>query len=363
MHILILNWRDIKNPHSGGAEILTHEMAKRWAAWGHSVTMFTSRFSQGKHEEEIDGVHIIRRGTWWTVHIYAFFYYLVYGNSYGVVVDEVHWFPFFSALYARKKTVLLACEVARDLYPLFYPFPLSFFWRAIEKLYFFFYRTVPTLAISKSTKEDLVAEGLDAGHITVLPMGISVPAYLPSVAKEASPTLIYLGRITKQKGVEDALEAFFRVKETIPGTNLWIAGSGDSDYIGCMKENIKRHKFSQSVRWFGLVSDGQKFTLLAKAHLLLFPSVHEGWGLVASEAAFVGTPTIAYNVSGVRDVVVNGKTGILVDGGPQELARAVTEVINDQKLFQQLRAGALAEAKRRSWNNTAKEALRVLRTV
>ncbi len=54
MNILILNWRDIKNPSSGGAEILTHEIAKQWVAWGNSVIQFSSLFAGAKSEEIID---------------------------------------------------------------------------------------------------------------------------------------------------------------------------------------------------------------------------------------------------------------------------------------------------------------------
>ena len=62
MKILILNWRDIKNPKSGGAEILTHEIAKRWVNWGHSVIQFSSEFKGSAKQEIIDGVKIIRGG-------------------------------------------------------------------------------------------------------------------------------------------------------------------------------------------------------------------------------------------------------------------------------------------------------------
>ena len=62
MNILILNWRDIKNPKGGGAEILTHEIAKRWVKKGHDITWFTAEFEGSRLEELIDGVKVIRRG-------------------------------------------------------------------------------------------------------------------------------------------------------------------------------------------------------------------------------------------------------------------------------------------------------------
>src|SRR5579864_435561 len=126
MTILILNWRDIKNPSGGGAEILTQEMAKRWVEQGHTVIQFSSLFKNAKSKEVIDGVQFIRKGTWWSVHIIAFFYYLfVFKKNTDVVIDEVHWFPFFAVLYAPTKTVALVCEVANKLFYRIFPYPVA----------------------------------------------------------------------------------------------------------------------------------------------------------------------------------------------------------------------------------------------
>lgn len=62
MRVLILNWRDIKNPLSGGAEVLTHELAKKMVSKGFEVIQISSEFSNSKKEEEIDGVKIFRMG-------------------------------------------------------------------------------------------------------------------------------------------------------------------------------------------------------------------------------------------------------------------------------------------------------------
>src|SRR3990167_6688151 len=130
MKIAIFNWRDIKNPASGGAEILTHEMAKRWVQKGHQVIQVSSNFKNGKRTETIDEVQFVRRGSWWNVHVFAFFYYIFnLRKSIDIVIDEVHWFPFFSALYARDKTVALTCEVANKLFFRIFPNPLAHIFR------------------------------------------------------------------------------------------------------------------------------------------------------------------------------------------------------------------------------------------
>ena len=109
MNILILNWRDPKNPKSGGAEIVTLEHAKAWIKSGNTVTWFTSKFSGAKNEEKIDGVNIVRRGNFITVYLLAPFFYLSRQSSreggFDLVIDEIHGLPFFTPLYVRKPKI------------------------------------------------------------------------------------------------------------------------------------------------------------------------------------------------------------------------------------------------------------------
>ena len=190
MQILILNWRDIKNTAGGGAEILTHEMAKRWVKSGHQVIQISANYPGGKKQQIVDGVKIIRLGKWWSVHFLTIFYYFKNLRSkVDVIVDEVHWFPFFAGLYARKKTVLLACEVAQKNFYAFFPRSVAFVWAQLEKVYLFFYRGLPTLTISPSTRDELVKKGFKKERVTVLPMGLTVPKGVKSFSKEKKASL------------------------------------------------------------------------------------------------------------------------------------------------------------------------------
>ncbi|HVZ58658.1 MAG TPA: glycosyltransferase family 1 protein, partial [Patescibacteria group bacterium] len=98
MNILILNWRDPKNPKSGGAEIVTMEHAKFWVKNGHSVTWFTSCFAGSSNKENIDGISIVRRGNSFTTYLYAPFFYLLHRQDFDIVIDEIHGIPFFTPL-------------------------------------------------------------------------------------------------------------------------------------------------------------------------------------------------------------------------------------------------------------------------
>ena len=149
MKILILNWRDIKNPSGGGAEILTHELAKGFIKSNHKVIQFSSSFKNSKPQEAIDKVQIIRKGNWWNVHIFAFFYYLKNHKDIDIIIDEVHWFPFFAAVYASKKTIALTCEVANKLFFTLFPYPIALLFRGLEKIYLSLYKDTPTMTISE----------------------------------------------------------------------------------------------------------------------------------------------------------------------------------------------------------------------
>ncbi len=362
MRILVFNWRDIKNPQAGGAELLTHELAKRWKKHGHTVTLFTSGFSGAKADDAIDGVTVIRRGRWWSVHGLAFFYYLLHFRSLvDVVVDEVHWYPFFSVLYARHKTVLLACEVANRLFFQLLPYPLALLGRWLEKIYLFIYRSTPVMAISPSTKRDLVAEGIDAGQITILPMGVTVPKTASRLKKSMHPTILFLGRLHPLKGARDAIDAFALIRKKLPSAKLWIVGEGQSRYKKQLDTQIHSLALASSVTFFGHVSERRKFELLAAGHLLLVPSVHEGWGLVVAEAAHVGTPAVGYRTAGIADVIVDGKTGVLVPpGNIEELALETLKLWEDRARYKRYQTAGKKRALSMNWGNTALVALSVL---
>jgi glycosyltransferase involved in cell wall biosynthesis len=358
MNILILNWRDPKNPTSGGAELLTQELAKRWVEKGHTVNQISSSFRNAKKKEIIDGVHFIRWGQWWNVHLYAFYYYLRYvKNSTDIIIDEVHWFPFFSALYARKKTVLLVCEVANNLFYQIFPYPIAAAWRIIEKLYLIFYKNVPAMAISKSTYNDLIKEGHSPVNLIILPMGLSAPIDIKHYPKEKHPTLITISRLNKQKGIFDLVESFILIKKKIPDAVMWFVGSGTEEIIKKITDRFEKANIANSVTFWGFIQDEKKFELLSRAHILVSASAQEGWGLTVPEAGLTRTPSVVYNTHGFRDIIENKKDGILVNTNPSALATEVIDLLQNSKLYSELQSSAEKKARQYSWDKSAGTAI------
>lgn len=362
MRILILNWRDINNPSSGGAEILTHEIAKRLVALGNHVVQFSSFFEGARHKEIIDNVEIIREGNadirtlFASVHFRAFLFYQKEKGKFDVVIDEVHGIPFFTPWYVKGKKIVLICEVAGDLWVKLFGLFFGLLGRIVEKLYLFLvYRNIQFITISDSTKKDLIENGVDKKNIVVLPMGINVPQNIKYIKKEKEKTLIFVGRLTVAKGIGETLNAMGRIIKRNKLVKLWIIGRGEESYVQKLKRICRRLHIEKNVVFYGFVPEEKKFTLLTRAHLLIHPSFREGFGLTIPEAGYVGTPAVAYNSPGLRDIVKNGKNGILVaENSPKSLASAVMQLLSGKPLYQKLCQGAMEEAHQYNWDKTAR---------
>lgn len=365
MRILILNWRDIKNPSSGGAEVLTHEIAKRLVRLGNKVIQFSGYFNGAAKEEVIDGVKIIREGhsdlrtLFFSVQFRAFLFYKREHEKYDLVIDEIHGMPFFTPLYVREKKIVLICEVASDLWIKFFGLFFGTLGRLVEKFYFLYiYKDIRYMAISKSTRNDLLENGVDKNRITVLPMGINIPKNVRYSRKEKKTTFVFVGRLIPAKGIEDALIAIKKIKEQNKICKFWVIGRGDSGYVKKLRNLCRKLQIENVVTFFGYVNEQEKFSLLSRAHLLIHPSVKEGFGLTIPEAGFVGMPVIAYNSPGLRDIVKNNKNGILLsENSPDAIANAAIRVTENHTFYQNLCAVAKEEAKQYNWENTIQAVL------
>ena len=112
MRVLILNWRDIRSPRAGGAEIVTHEVAKRLAGAGHDVVWLSSAPAGLPAEERIDGVRVLRRGSELTTRLWA--PRVAREARPDVVVEEINTLPYFAPVWFRGRVLLFVHQVARE---------------------------------------------------------------------------------------------------------------------------------------------------------------------------------------------------------------------------------------------------------
>lgn len=369
MNILILSWRGPGHPNAGGAEISTHEFAKSWVKMGHKVTLFTSHHHNAPKVEYKDGVEIIRKGReTFGVHLKAFLWYLLGKHpEYDLVVDQFHGIPFFTPLYVRAKKLAFIHEVAKEVWQFNqYPFPFNLFVASIgfrvEPHIFRLYRNIPFLTISKSTREDLVAWGIPKENITIIYNGVNKPQKVTFKEKEKRVTVTYLGALTKDKGIDKAIDVFHYLKTNYSkNCQFWVIGKGNSEYLKSLRKRIDRLGLNNNVKFWGYVSEYRKFNLLERSHVLVNPSVREGWGLVVIEAAEVGTPTVAFNVPGLKDSILDNKTGVLSkEYNIKSLAECIFNLINDKQKYNKMCQNAILWGNKFSWDKATKESLDLL---
>lgn len=366
MNILILSWRGPKHPNAGGAEIVTFEHAKAWAKAGDKVTLFTSQHTGLDADETIDGVRIIRRGdAQFGVRLQAFLWYLFSPHgTFDLVVDEFHGIPFFTPIYVRAKKLGFIHEVAKEVWFLNFIYPKAILGYIFEPWIFrLIYRNTPFMTVSESTKNDLENWGINKKDIYVIYNGINIPktsrVYTASRHKEEVVT--FLGVLNTDKGIEDAIQAFSYIAAKNSKVKMWIIGKGSKEYIERLKKKLAGLKIAKRVKFWGFVSEKKKYELLAKSHLILNPSIREGWGLVVIEGNAVGTPTVGYRVPGLIDSIQHGETGILVKRGDVlQMANEALRLFNDQKLYKKFSENALRWSKKFRWNLSTKESLRLV---
>ncbi len=370
MNILVFSWRGPGHPLSGGAEQVMHEHMKGWVEAGHTVTLLTSFFANSKDNEILDGVNIIRKGNQYlTVHIAGFFWYLFAKHQkFDVVVDQFHGWPFFTPLYVRVPKLAVIQELTRKVwfrYPL--PYGLNYILGTLgyilEPIFFLFYKNTAFMTGSHSAKEELQTVGIKKDQITIVPHGIIVdlPQKLPK--KEIKPTVLFLGALASDKGIEDALKTFGLINEKL-ACQFWVVGKGEGKYLDHLKKLAKKLGLENNITFFGFVSQKKKFELLARAHVILNPSIREGWGLVNIEANAFGTPVVAYKSPGLVDSVKDGVSGIIVsENSPWQMAAATCELLLKRDKLAKLAHGARNWSKSFSWGNSKKLSLKLIESL
>lgn len=319
MRILFLSWKDTTHPFAGGAEVYTDEVTHAWVQQGHAVTWFSSSVEGQPRDEMRGGVTIVRRGSRLGVYRAAKAWYRAEGHGqFDLVIDEVNTVPFGAARWVKDAPVVaLIFQVCREIWWQEMPFPIAFAGRFfLEKHWLRIYRHRPVLTISQSSKDSFAAYGLS--NVSIVPVGIN-DMIRPDVPKERTPTVVFVGRLASNKRPGDAIEAFALLRESVPDARLWVIGSGPE------LERL-RAKTPPGVIFHGRVDEATKRDLLARAHLLVVTSVREGWGLVVDEAAAMGTPTVAYDVAGLRDSTL-AAGGVLVSPSPSVLGETLARLL------------------------------------
>ncbi len=183
-----------------------------------------------------------------------------------------------------------------------------------------------TVACSRATLEHLcnLAPEIRA-RASVVYNGVPAPDGPPSDPPVDPPRLVCLGRLHEEKGFDVALAAVDRLAPRWPRLEIVLGGEGPAR--ADLEEMAAKGRLAGRVSFPGWVDPDAVHALLASATVVPVPSIHEGFGLVALEAALAARPVVASRVEGIPEVVVDGETGLLVAPGDADALAAAIEVL------------------------------------
>ncbi|WP_353508710.1 glycosyltransferase family 4 protein [Intrasporangium sp.] len=354
MEVTFLAWRDPWHPDGGGSEVYVEEVARRLVERGHTVTIRSAADPGRPARETIDGVAHVRRGGRLTVYLRGFAHVLSpRGRRADVVVDVINGVPFWSPLVRRRGVVALVHHVHREQWAIIYPnWKGRVGWFIESRLTPLLYQRVGFVTVSRHSADDLIGIGIKPSRITIVPNGLDQEVIRSGPgARSPTPRLVVLSRLVPHKQIEHALGVVARLRGEIPGLSLDIVGDGW--WRDELVAESSRLGVNDLVTFHGHVPESQKQLLLARAWLMVLPSVKEGWGIAVTEAALQGTPTVGYASSGgLAESIEHGRTGLLV-AEPSELVSATRSLLTDRITRDRLSVAARRRALELDWDATA----------
>lgn len=335
----------------GGAELQAKQMAEQLARKGHQVVVFTRRYKGRPYVETVDGYTICRRdelplvglrAIWdtfpavWNIARYyprpevLLCYQTLNSGLVGMVAQVLLRIPMVLSVRGNREYRLGSSAVQH----LFVP---PIFGRA-RRVIVQSVRVLDDMCeqFQLADKADL-AQSLRTKTV-VIPNGINLLPIEPSPGKH----VIFVGRLIKNKGVADLIEAM----KQLPGTELLIVGDGPD------RVRLEGLAKGLPVTFVGEVTPAAVLQYLKQARVLVLPSyLGDGFPNVILEAMACGKPVVATCIAGIPDLVRHQETGYLFEPGDiKQMATYINQVLSDDNLWEKLSSHSLEAVQLYSWD-------------
>jgi phosphatidylinositol alpha-mannosyltransferase len=226
----------------------------------------------------------------------------------------------------------------------------------------FFDKLHGKIAVSEAAKATVAR--YFGGEFTIIPNGIDVNRFGGDQVRpleqyaDGRLNILFVGRLDPRKGFRYLLRAFPLIKEEVPQARLIVVGAYRRKEMSGFLHDVRGHHLT-GVKFVGRVSDEELPRYYRSCHVFCAPSTgFESFGIVLLEAMAAGKPTVASNIPGYRDLLEDGREGLLAEPkNERSLAEALIRILRDPGMRQRMGDQGRAKASQYSWRQVA---LRVL---
>lgn len=343
----------------GGVEKRVYEIAKRLVREGHDVHLFSLKWWKGHEDIVLDGIYLHGIGEW-NGKLYVggrrsiteglYFGWKVLTKLRGRFdIIDCQQSPYFScisskvhSIYKRVPLIITWHEVW-DKYWLEYLGKKGVFGWVVER--FTTRLANENIAVSEKTRRDLEKLGVKA---EVIPNGIDFEKILKIKRSDIRSDIIFVGRLIKEKRVDILIRAVKVVKEEYPDIRCVIVGDGPER--AKLEKLVRDLNLERNVKFTGFINDYDEVIALMKASkVFVFPSIREGFGIVALEANACGLPviTVDHKMNATKDLINNGSNGFICNLSERDLAEKTLMAMSKVRM---LRNKCIENAKKYDWN-------------
>ncbi len=350
-----------------GVEVYASKTVEHLVKKGHKVHVITYSYGQGFHGENVEVLPTLNapllRGVSFILHSTV----AILKKKHVFHVLNAH-IPFTSGLpcaFLPRKSrppLVITChgtEIARATgNPFLKKILLEILGRADH-----------VITVSDFLKKELMKLGFK-GKVSVVRGGVDRKLFHDNISREEAAKIIglnanrryilFVGALKERKGVFTLIKAFHRLTSSMEKVSLIMAGSGEE--LGEVRRLLKKLNLTSHVLLTGSVHYFKLPFLFRASDVFVFPSYYEGFGLTALEAMSCGVPVICSNIEGINEVT--GDAALKFNpGNTHELYEKMLTLLENEGLRAEYSCKGINRAKLFSWEKTARETLKIFRSV
>ena len=349
----------------GGIEIRNYEIARRLVKKGHEVHLFGVKLWKGKENIEIEGIKI--HGVCRYNNLYSFAGTRKVSESFKFAakiirhlmkedfdIIDVSTFPFLHcytssfAGFVKKTPVVFSWNgYFGDYWGDYIGGIKGFLGKIIERFSLFLVKN--HVAVSETTKKDLIQRGIKEKNIKVIFNGVDLEKIRKIKFSGKKYDVIFVGRLAYQKNIELLIKSLKLISAR--KIRCCIVGEGPEEKK--LKKLAKSLGISESIIFLGKANLEKVYQFMKSSKIFVLPSLWEGFGIVVIEANACGLPVITTNNEWNASKELIDGNGLVVENNPESLAKGIEKLLSDKRLLRKMSKNAVIKAKRFDWNDIA----------